>query len=98
MVDSQEASSPTGKKKQFLKKMSVEYEARGLKEVCVDNSQIGALHTENNRERMINQSHQNDVKMLRDQLARTKDVRAKQDIDDRYGLTNLCEKYDSDCD
>ena len=36
--------------------MSVEYEARGLQEVCVDNAQIGALHTENNRERMVNSS------------------------------------------
>ena len=58
MTETQEASSPTrtNGKKQFLKKMSVEYEGRGLKEVCVDNEQIGALHTENNREREINES------------------------------------------
>ena len=58
--------------------MSVEYEARGLKEVCVDNEQIGALHNENNRERQINHSHQQDIQMLRNQLARSEDVRAKQ--------------------
>ena len=43
-------------RKEFLKKMSAEYEARGLSEVCVDNEQIGALHTENNRERTVIQS------------------------------------------
>ena len=40
-------------RKEFLKKMSAEYEARGLSEVCVDNDQIAALHTENNRERAV---------------------------------------------
>ena len=38
-------------RKEFLKKMSTEYEARGLAEVCIDNDQIASLHTENNRER-----------------------------------------------
>ena len=46
--------------------MSNEYEARGLAEVCVDNAQIAALHTENNRERSIIQSLQNDIDMLRE--------------------------------
>ena len=36
--------------------MSSEYEARGLTAVCVDNEQIAALHTENNRERNVNES------------------------------------------
>jgi len=57
--------------------MSVEYEGRGLKEVCVDNEQVGALHTENNRERMVNQSLQKDVEMLRSQLERNEEIRAK---------------------
>ena len=39
-----------------MKKMSTEYEARGLSEVNVDNIQIAALHTENNRERTMNES------------------------------------------
>ena len=39
-----------------MKKMSNEYEARGLLEVNVDNVQIAALHTENNRERTVNES------------------------------------------
>ena len=77
MIDSQEARSPA-KKKQFLKKMSVEYQDRGLKEVLIDNEQIGAIHTENNRERKMNESHRQDIKMLRDQLARSEEVRAKQ--------------------
>ena len=34
-----------------MKKMSTEYEARGLDQVNVDNAQVAALHTENNRER-----------------------------------------------
>ena len=44
------------RKKDFLQKMSSEYEARGLTAVCVDNEQIAALHTENNRERNVNES------------------------------------------
>ena len=44
------------RKKDFLKKMSTEYEARGLSSVCVENEQVGALHTENNRERSMNES------------------------------------------
>ena len=43
-------------RKEFLKKMSAEYEARGLSAVCVDNEQIAALHTENNRERSVIES------------------------------------------
>merc|ERR1719253_763776 len=78
MVD---ASSPTGKRKQFLKKMSVEYQDRGLQEVCVDNEQVAALHTENNRERRVNESHQQDIKMIRDQLARSEEVRAVQNAE-----------------
>ena len=45
--------------------MSAEYEARGLSEVNVDNVQIGALHTENNRERKMNESMQRDIEMLK---------------------------------
>ena len=58
MNESQEAGSPTKitKKKDFLKKMSAEYEARGLTAVCVENEQVAALHTENNRERTMNES------------------------------------------
>ena len=67
MQDIQESSSPTKSpiKKEFLKKMSTEYAARGLSEVCVENEQVAALHTENNRERSINESLQRDVEMLR---------------------------------
>ena len=57
--------------------MSAEYEARGLTEVCVDNEQIAGLHTENNRERTMNQSLQRDVEMLRAQLARGEQIRVK---------------------
>ena len=57
--------------------MSTEYEARGLTEVCVDNEQIAALHTENNRERDVNESLQNDVEMLRAQLLRGEEIRKK---------------------
>ena len=60
--------------------MSCEYEARGLAQVNVTNSQIGALHTENNRERAINESLQNDVKMLREQLDRAEEIRKNQEI------------------
>ena len=64
-------------RKEFLKKMSAEYEARGLSEVNVDNLQIGALHTENNRERKMNESLQEDVAMLKAQLVRAEEVRVK---------------------
>lgn len=56
-----------------MKQMSTEYEARGLSEVNVTNSQIAALHQENffnNRERGINETLQRDVEMLREQLTR----------------------------
>ena len=52
-------------RKEFLKKMSAEYEARGLSAVCVDNEQIAALHTENNRERSVIESLQKDVELLK---------------------------------
>ncbi len=55
--------------------MSVEYEGRGLKEVCVDNDQVAALHTENNRERLVNESKEKDIAMIRDRLARAEDIR-----------------------
>ena len=45
--------------------MSKEYEDRGLSEVNIDNNQVAALHTENNRERTINKQAQNDINMLR---------------------------------
>ena len=51
-------------RKEFLKKMSTEYEARGLSEVCVDNEQIAALHTENNRERAVILSLKKDIELL----------------------------------
>jgi len=49
--------------------------------VCVDNEQIGALHTENNRERMVNDSKQMDIDMVRAQLSRSEDVRSKQEAE-----------------
>ena len=67
-----------GQKKDFLKKMSTEYESRGLALVNVDNQQIGALHTENNRERVVNETLVKDVELLRAQLARAEEVRATQ--------------------
>ena len=78
-------TSPTTKSrgtrsKMLTKKMSVEYENRGLCEVNVDNAQVAALHTENNREREINKSLQRDVDMLRAQLAKSEEIRAKQEI------------------
>ena len=54
------------KKKTFLIKMSGEYEGRGLTEVLITNDQIGALHAENNRERIVNESLLRDVAMLRE--------------------------------
>ncbi len=63
----------------LTKKMSTQYEARGLAEVNVDNVQIAGLHTENNRERTMNESLQRDVQMLREQLARAEDIRQKQE-------------------
>ena len=59
--------------------MSAEYEARGLAEVNVDNAQIGALHTENNRERKMNESMQKDIEMLKAQLVRAEEIRVKQE-------------------
>ena len=61
--------------------MSTEYEARGLTEVCVENAQVAALHTENNRERNINESLQKDVEMLRHQMAKSEEIRAKQETE-----------------
>ena len=58
--------------------MSTEYESRGLKLVNVDNQQIGALHTENNRERVVNETLMKDVELLRVQLARAEEIRTKQ--------------------
>ena len=79
----QEEQSPiktkSDRRKEFLKKMSIEYEDRGLKEVCVDNEQIGSLHTENNREREINTSLQRDIEMLKAQLTKAEEVRARQE-------------------
>ena len=68
--------------------MSAEYEARGLAEVCVDNQQIGALHTENNRERQVNESRAADIQMLREQVARGEDIRKKQEAE----IKEQCEK------
>ena len=61
--------------------MSTEYEARGLTAVCVDNEQIGALHTENNRERVINENLQKDVEMLSKQFEHGENIRKKQEIE-----------------
>ena len=44
--------------------MSAEYEARGLTSVIVENDQVAALHTENNRERTLVESLQKDVIIL----------------------------------
>ena len=57
--------------------MSNEYEARGLSEVCVDNEQIAALHTENNRERTVIESLQKDLELLRGQINHDAEIRAK---------------------
>ena len=62
-----------------MKKMSAEYEARGLSEVNVDNAQIAALHNENNRERTMHQKLQRDLDLLRAQLARAEEVRVQQE-------------------
>ena len=59
--------------------MSTEYEARGLDQVNIDNVQVAALHTENNRERLINESLQKDVELLRAQLAKAEEVRVRQE-------------------
>ena len=48
--------SRSAQRKLLVKKMSAEYEARGLTAVCVENEQVAALHTENNRERTMNES------------------------------------------
>ena len=59
--------------------MSNHYEERGLKEVCVDNAQVDSIHTENNRERSINQILQKDIEMLKAQLARSEEIRENQE-------------------
>jgi len=61
--------------------MSKEYEARGLTEVCVDNEQVAALHTENNRERTLNISRQQDIDMLREQYAKSEEIRHHQEAE-----------------
>ena len=61
-------TSPTTrrqKRKELLKKMSTEYENRGLVQVNVDNQQVAAIHTENNRERNINESLLKDIELLK---------------------------------
>ena len=67
MQNLESPKSPTTrpKRKELLKKMSKEYEARGLEQVKVDNDQVAAIHTENNRERTINQSLQKDIELLK---------------------------------
>ena len=65
----------TTPKKNFFKKMSAEYENRGLTSVCVENEQIAALHTENNRQRTLNESLQRDVEAQSKQLNRSEDLR-----------------------
>ena len=67
------------KRREFLKKMSKEYEDRGLSIVNIDNKQVAALHTENNRERTMNKQAQNDINMLRAQLAKAEEHRLKQE-------------------
>ena len=79
MQEEQSSPSKSERRKEFLKKMSLEYQERGLKEVCVDNEQIGSLHTENNRERDINTSLQRDIEMLKAQLVKAEEVRARQE-------------------
>ena len=59
--------------------MSTEYAARGLNEVNVDNLQIAALHTENNRERKMHESIQDDLTLLRAQLVRAEEIRVQQE-------------------
>ena len=66
MQNLESPKSPTrSKRKELLKKMSKEYEERGLEQVIVDNAQVAAIHTENNRERTINQSLQRDIELLK---------------------------------
>ena len=59
--------------------MSAEYEGRGLSEVNIDNDQVAALHTENNRERNINESLQKDIVMLRAQLVTAEQIRVREE-------------------
>ena len=75
--------------------MSAEYEARGLAEVNVDNEQIGALHTENNREREINESMQKDIEMLRAQLVRGEEIRKKQEVEIKVQTEKITEIHNN---
>ena len=75
LAEEKKTTTKITRSKEFLKKMSVEYEARGLTQVCVDNDQVQALHTENNRERDINRKLQKDVEALASQFAHGEEVR-----------------------
>ena len=96
-MQSEEPKSPTKKpnRKEFLKKMSKEYEDRGLTEVCVDNSQVQSLHTENNRERDINLSLQRDIEMLKAQLKRSEEIRVRQEEEILEQKTKLEQMHES---
>ena len=50
----------------LMKKMSSEYESRGLTEGNVEQLQAKAIQMELGRERSMNQSLQRDIEMLRD--------------------------------
>ena len=60
-----------------MKKMSSEYESRGLTEGNVEGLQAKAVQMELQRERAMNESLQRDVTMLRDQLKRAEELRLK---------------------
>ena len=60
-----------------MKKMSSEYESRGLTEGNVEGLQAKAIQMELQRERAMNESLQRDVTMLRDQLKRAEELRLK---------------------
>ena len=96
-MQSEEPKSPTKKpnRKEFLKKMSKEYEDRGLTEVCVDNGQVQSLHTENNRERDINVSLQRDIEMLKAQLTRSEQIRVRQEEEILEQKTKLEQMHES---
>ena len=63
----------------LTKKMSSEYESRGLTEGNVEQLQAKAIQMELGRERSMNESLQRDVEMLREQLRIAEELRGKQE-------------------
>ena len=71
-------SSPFNKEN-FISRITADYEAGGLSMSNIENMQINSLHQENKRERLMNESLQKDVEMLREQLGRAEEIRMKQE-------------------